>query len=142
VRALTLWIVLLIFAVGAAQAGVSTYPSSYHPRGVDYYEDLRIAKVAWLRANLSAVNSELTADRSGLASLSGQAAIGAKAAIDRLTAQSGQIETELKVMGGGRDTRQEALLKRNVQSWIGAARRGGNGAEAIRLMHDLEGTGL
>jgi hypothetical protein len=45
-------------------------------------------------------------------------------------------------MRGARDTRQETLLKRNVQAWVGAARRDGNGAQAIRLMHDLEGTGL
>jgi hypothetical protein len=129
-------------AASAAQAVVSTYPSSYHPRGGDYYESLRMAKVAWLRANLAAVNAELTPDRAGLASLSGHAAMDAKTTIDRLTVEASQIEAELKVMSGGRDARQEALLKRNVQSWIGAARRGGNGAEAIRLMHDLEGTGL
>lgn len=141
-RILTFSILLLMFAANAAYAGFSTYPSSYHPRGGDYYENLRIAKVAWLRANLAAVNAKLTPERAGLASLSGPAAIDAKAAIDRLTVQTSEIEAELKVMGAGRDARQEALLKRNVRSWIGAARRGGNGAEAIRLMHDLEGTGL
>jgi deoxyribodipyrimidine photolyase len=142
VRASSLSIAVLILATAAAQAGVSTYPSSYHPRGSDYYENLRSAKVAWLRANLAAVNGELTSDRSGLAALSGHAAVNAKATIDRLAAEDTQIQAELKVMSGGRDARQGELLKRNVQSWIGAARRGGNGAEAIRLMRDLEGTGL
>ena len=141
-RILSFSILFLMLAATAVQAGVSTFPSSYHPRGGDYYENLRITKVAWLRANLAAVNAELTKDRAVLASSSGPAAIDAKAAIGRLTAQAGQIEAELTVMGGGRDGRQEALLKRNVQSWIGAARRSSNGAEAIRLMHDLEGTGL
>ena len=135
-------ILLLMLAVGTAQAGVSTYPTSYHPSGSDYYENLRIAKVAWLRANLAAVNAELAPDRTGLASLSGHAARAAKTTIDRLTVETSQMEAELKVMSGGRDARQEALLKRNVQSWIGAARRGGNGGQAIRLMRDLEGTGL
>lgn len=136
------WIVCLMVGVSTAQAGVSTYPSAYHPLGTDYYDNLRSAKVAWLTAKLAAVNTELASDRAGLASSGGQAAIDAKATIDRLAARADQIEAELKVMSGRRDPRQEALLKRNVQLWIGAARRGGNGAEAMRLMHDLAGTGL
>ncbi len=141
-RTLSVWVAFLMFAASAAQAGVSSYPSSYHPLGSDYYEDLRTAKIAWLKSNLASVNADLITDRTRLASQSGRAASDMKETIDRLTAQVSQIQAELKVMSGGRNSGQEALLKRNVQSWIGAARRGGNGAEAIRLMHDLEGTGL
>jgi hypothetical protein len=141
-RVLSLSLVLLICAASATQAGVSAYPSSYHSRGTEYYENLRTTKIAWLKANAATVASDLTADRTALASLKGRAAVDAKTAIDRLTVQASQIGAELDVMRGARDRRQESLLKRNVQSWIGAARRSGNGAEAIRLLYDLEGTGL
>jgi hypothetical protein len=142
VRTFSFSIVLLLMAAAGAQAAVTTYPSPYHPNGTDYYENLRIAKVSWLRMNAAAVASELATDKTALANLNGKAAIDAKGTIDRLTALAAQINAEIVVMHGARDSGQEALLKRNVQSWIGAARRGGNGAEAIRLMHDLEGTGL
>jgi hypothetical protein len=142
VRIFSLSIVLIILGACAADAGVTAYPSSYHPRGSDYYENLRSAKIAWLKSNAAALTAELTTDKAALASVSGPSAVQAKESVDRLSARAGEIDAELAVMRGPRDTRQENLLKRNVEGWIGAARRGGNGAQAIRLMRDLEGTGL
>lgn len=142
-RIVSLSLALLIFATcGAAMAGVSSFPSSYHPRGDDYYENLRAAKIAWLKANAAAIASELAATQAAQAARTGAEKIVAQAAIDRLTKQADQIKGELAVMRRQRDARQEDLLKRNVQNWVGAARRSGKGAQAIRLMHDLEGTGL
>jgi deoxyribodipyrimidine photolyase len=143
VRIVSLSLALLIFATcGTAMAGVSTFPSSYHPRGDDYYENLRAAKIAWLKANVAAIASDLAARQAVLAARTGDEKIAAQATIDRLEKQAGQIRAELAVMRRQRDARQEDLLKRNVQNWVGAARRSGKGAQAIRLMHDLEGTGL
>jgi len=127
---------------GASAAAVSSYPSSYHPRGEDYYENLRGAQIAWLKANAAAIAADLAAKQAALATQTGDEKIAAQTAIDRLGKQADQISAELAVMRRQRDARQENLLKRNVQNWIGAARRSGHGAQAIRLMHDLEGTGL
>ena len=143
VRILSLSIAILILAVsGADAATVSSFPSFYHARGEDYYESLRAAKIAWLKANAAAVAADLAAKQAALAKQTGSERSAAQAAIDRLGKQAEQISAELAVMRRQRDARQENLLKRNVQNWIGAARRSGHGAQAIRLMHDLEGTGL
>jgi hypothetical protein len=139
VRNLCLSLAIVLFSATTAQSGVSAYPSFYHSRGTDYYESLRAAKLAWLKANAAAVAADLVQAR---ATPKGDAKPQTEAMIDRLSKRAGQIDAEIAVMRGPRDTRQENLLKHNVEAWIGAARRGGNGAQALRLMHDLEGTGL
>ena len=140
-RAVFLSLALVILAAAQAEAGVSAFPSSYRSRGDDYYEGLRATKLAWLKANATAVTSDLAQAQATLKSTTGDTK-PAQATLDRLSKQAERIAAELAVMRGSRDARQEALLKRNVQAWIGAARRGGAGGEALRLMHDLEGTGL
>jgi hypothetical protein len=50
--------------------------------------------------------------------------------------------TELAIMRGPRTARQAAVLKRNVESWIAAARHNGSGAVALRLSYDLQNSGL
>jgi hypothetical protein len=141
-RVLSLLILLPLFAACAAQAAVSGYPAIYHAHGNDYYESLRTAKIAWLTANAASVASDVAADKARLMTQPGGAKTATGAAIERFTNQARQIADELAVMRGRRDKNQEYLLKRNVESWIGAARRGGNGALALRLMYDLQGTGL
>ena len=133
---------VLVLAATQVEAGVSAFPPSYRSRGDDYYENLRAAKLAWLKTNAAAVSGDLAQAQAALTTAKGDAKPTVQATIDRLGKQADRIAAELAVMRGPRNARQETLLKRNVEAWIGAARRARAGGEAIRLMHDLEGTGL
>lgn len=135
-RSLALLIVLPLLVTGAARAGVSAYPASYHGHGDRYYENLRAAKIAWLSANAASLAADLAAVQSH------RAKTRSAADLARLKQQTAQISAELAVMRGPRNMRQQVMLKKNVEAWIGAARRGGNGEVALRLMYDLQGSGL